>query len=143
MTPSENQPTLEAGNDQAAKATLAIRAKWKSKARLAAQLEQFSGDAETFEERMRQVAQELGGDYLFGLPASGLLDNCQRIAAIRLPLEGSEVTETAFILLDAAGENVRLSNHKDRLKDLEKFSAAFVDVLGRIGPLPEVSASEA
>ncbi|MCO6186959.1 hypothetical protein [Rhizobium sp. L1K21] len=143
MPVSENAQPAEALSDRQKNLASSFQATWKAKARIATRIAHFSADAETFETRVRELANELGGDYLFGLPASGLVKDCQRIAAMRLPVEGKDVDETIFILLDNAGETVRLSNKKDQLQDVEKFAAAFIDVLGRIGPLPDTASGEA
>ncbi len=102
---------------------------------LASKISAVSTSEECFADDVRKLAHTLGGEYLFDLPASGLAESCQRIAAIQLPLNGNGLPQTEFILLDKDGENLRLRTDRDRLKDLEKFSATFIDVLGHIGPL--------
>ncbi len=115
--------------------TVTSAASHEMRGTLAGKLAAVSTSEERFADDVRKLAHALGGEYLFDLPASGLAESCQRIAAIQLPLKGSKQPQTEFILLDKDGENLRLRTDSDRLKDLEKFADTFVDVLGHIGPL--------
>jgi len=95
-------------------------------------LDGFSGDAASFAEAVRNAADQLGGDYLFDLPASGLAEDCLRIAALRVPKGEDGALETVFALLDAEGAAIRVENPDETTKDLKRFADAFVDVLQRI-----------
>lgn len=95
-------------------------------------LDGFSGDEASFAEAVRNAADQLGGDYLFDLPASGLAEDCLRIAALRVPKGEDGALEIVFALLDAEGAAIRVENPDENTKDLKRFADAFVDVLQRI-----------
>lgn len=95
-------------------------------------LDGFSGDEASFAEAVRNAASQLGGDYLFDLPASGLAEDCLRIAALRVPKGEDGVLEIVFALLDAEGAAIRVENPDEKTEDLKRFADAFVDVLQRI-----------
>lgn len=95
-------------------------------------LDGFSGDEASFAEAVRNAADQLGGDYLFDLPASGLAEDCLRIAALRVPKGEDGVLEIVFALLDAEGAAIRVENPDEKTEDLKRFADAFVDVLQRI-----------
>lgn len=95
-------------------------------------LDGFSGDEASFAAAVRDAAVQLGGDYLFDLPASGLAEDCLRIAALRVPKGEDGALETVFALLDAEGASIRVENPDEKTTDLKRFADAFVDVLQRI-----------
>lgn len=95
-------------------------------------LDGFSGDEASFAEAVRNAASQLGGDFLFDLPASGLAEDCLRIAALRVPKGEHGALEIVFALLDAEGSAIRVENPDERTQDLKRFADAFVDVLQRI-----------
>ena len=95
-------------------------------------LDGFSGDVEDFAEAVRQAATQLGGDFLFDLPASGLAEDCLRIAALRVPKGEDNALEVVFALLDAEGSAIRVENPDETTQDLKRFAEAFVGVLERI-----------
>ena len=95
-------------------------------------LDGFSGDEASFAEAVRNAADQLGGDYLFDLPASGLAEDCLRIAALRVPKGEDGALEIVFALLDAEGAAIRVENPDEKTQDLKRFADAFVDVLQRI-----------
>ncbi|MGD9478120.1 hypothetical protein [Shinella sp. G-2] len=95
-------------------------------------LDGFSGDVENFAEAVRQAATQLGGDFLFDLPASGLAEDCLRIAALRVPKGEDNALEVVFALLDAEGSTIRVENPDETTQDLKRFAEAFVGVLERI-----------
>ncbi len=95
-------------------------------------LDGFSGDEASFTEAVRQAADQVGGDFLFDLPASGLAEDCLRIAALRVPKGENGALETVFALLDAEGAAIRVENPDAKTKDLKRFADAFIDVLQRI-----------
>lgn len=83
---------------------------------------------------VRAVGDEVrkaGGDFLFELPASGLADNCKRIAAVRIPEHGSGELKVVFALLDKNGTGIRVEGADEKTEDLKRFAEAFVDVLER------------
>lgn len=95
-------------------------------------LDGFSGDVETFAEAVRTAATQLGGDFLFDLPASGLADDCLRIAALRVPKGEEGALGVVFALLDAEASTIRVENPDEKTEDLKRFAEAFIDVLQRI-----------
>ncbi len=95
-------------------------------------LDGFSGDEAGFAQAVRTAATQLGGDYLFDLPASGLAEDCLRIAALRVPKGEAGALSVVFALLDAEGAAIRVENPDEKTKDLKRFADAFVDVLQRI-----------
>ncbi|MGQ3291503.1 MAG: hypothetical protein ACT6U0_04700, partial [Shinella sp.] len=78
------------------------------------------------------AAGQVGGDFLFDLPASGLKDDCRRIAALRVPKGEDRALAVVFALLDAEGAAIRMENPDEKTKDLKRFADAFIDVLQRI-----------
>lgn len=95
-------------------------------------LDGFSGDVETFADAVRSAATQLGGDFLFDLPASGLAEDCLRIAALRMPRGEDGALEVVFALLDGEATAIRVENPDEKTEDLKRFADAFVDVLQRI-----------
>jgi hypothetical protein len=95
-------------------------------------LDGFAGGGEAFATAVRASADRLGGDFLFELPASGLAEDCQRIAALRVPKGEDGALKVVFALLDAEGAAIRVENPDERIADLKRFAEAFVDVLQRI-----------
>lgn len=95
-------------------------------------LDGFSGDAESFADAVRNAADQVGGDFLFDLPASGLAENCLRIAALRVPNSEDGALSVVFALLDAEGTAVRVESPDEQTEGLKRFAEAFVDVLQRI-----------
>lgn len=95
-------------------------------------LDGFSGDEAGFGEAVRAAAEQVGGDYLFDLPASGLAEDCRRIAALRVPKGEDRALAVVFALLDAEGSAIRVENPDEATADLKRFADAFVDVLQRI-----------
>ncbi|WP_430440461.1 hypothetical protein [Shinella sp.] len=95
-------------------------------------LDGFSGDETGFAEAVHTAAGQLGGDFLFDLPASGLAEDCRRIAALRVPQGEGGALAVVFALLDAEGTAIRVEAPDETTKDLKRFADAFVDVLQRI-----------
>lgn len=94
-------------------------------------LDGFSGDEAGFANAVRTAADQIGGDFLFDLPASGLAEDCRRIAALRVPQGEEGVLAVVFALLDAEGAAIRVETPGETMKDLKHFADAFVDVLQR------------
>ena len=95
-------------------------------------LDGFSGNEAGFTEAVRTAAEQVGGDFLFDLPASGLSQDCLRIAALRVPKGEDGALGVVFALLDAEGSSIRVENPDEKTEGLERFAEAFVDVLERI-----------
>lgn len=95
-------------------------------------LDGFSGDEAGFAETVRAAAIGIGGDFLFDLPASGLAEDCKRIAALRVPKGENGELALVFALLDAEGSAIRVESPDEKTGGLQRFADAFVDVLQRI-----------
>lgn len=95
-------------------------------------LDGFSGDEAGFAETVRAAAAGIGGDFLFDLPASGLAEDCKRIAALRVPKGENGELALVFALLDAEGSAIRVESPDEKTEGLQRFADAFVDVLQRI-----------
>jgi hypothetical protein len=95
-------------------------------------LDGFSGDEADFAEAVRTAADQVGGDFLFDLPASGLAEDCLRVAALRVPKGDDGALGVVFALLDAEGSAIRVETPDEKTEGLKRFADAFVDVLERI-----------
>ena len=78
---------------------------------------------------VRDAARALSGDFLFALPASGLLPRCTDIAAVRLFSNGDWIT--VFACLEPDGETIRIEQADDSTARLHAFAGAFVHFLER------------
>jgi len=95
-------------------------------------LDGLATDEAGFADALRAAAGEIDGEFLFDLPASGLFEDCRRIAALRLRDGGEDGARVVFALLEADGASVRVE-HPDAATDgLKRFAEAFIDVLERI-----------
>lgn len=83
-----------------------------------------------FSEAVRRAAGTLGGEFLFDLPASGLAEDCQRIAALRIPEANGKGMKIVFALLD--GSAIRVEDPGEETSDLKNFAHSFVGVLERM-----------
>lgn len=94
-------------------------------------LDGFSGSKDDFPDFIRGVAEQVGGEFLFALPASELIEDCLSIAVLRL---GEAETETSivFACLDEQGAAIRIEHPSDSTQDLERFAKSFVSVLERM-----------
>ncbi len=95
-------------------------------------LDGFTTGPEGFAAHVRAAAAAIDGALLFELPASGLVADCDRIAVLRIPKDGSAVMATIFACLEAGGNTIRLEEPDETTADLKNFAEAFVDVLQRI-----------
>ncbi|AYG65468.1 MULTISPECIES: hypothetical protein [unclassified Rhizobium] len=102
-------------------------------------LEGFSGGEPGFCEAVRNAASAIRGDFLFDLPAAGLISDCRRLAVIRIP-EGDATTRTLFAALDEDGAEIRLLQPDDETEHLLRFADAFVDLLRRLPAKPKEAA---
>lgn len=94
-------------------------------------LNDFNETEMDFAQTVGDEVRKAGGDFLFELPASGLAENCKRIAAIRIPETGSGDLKVVFAFLDKSGTGVRVENADEKTADLKRFADAFVGVLER------------
>ncbi|MCA1444306.1 hypothetical protein I6F07_29785 [Ensifer sp. IC4062] len=94
-------------------------------------LDGFSGSKDEFAAFVRTVAADIGGELLFTLPASGLIEDCLTIAAIRYSDVGNAPT-ILFVCLGGDGNAIRVEQPGEQTADLKSFAEAFVGVLERI-----------
>ncbi|WDZ77484.1 hypothetical protein PWG15_02935 [Ensifer adhaerens] len=94
-------------------------------------LEGFSGDEDDFAGFVRTVADNVGGEFLFALPASELIEDCLSIAVLRLGEQDAE-TSILFACLDEQATTIRIEHPGDGTRDLERFAESFVGVLERM-----------
>lgn len=89
-------------------------------------------DTPDFVTRVTRAATDMQGVFLFDLPASGLIETCNRIAVLRIPHDGTTIMETVFACLEPDGTTIRVELPDEKTADLRNFAEAFVDVLKRI-----------
>ncbi|MEI2297711.1 hypothetical protein [Ensifer sp. MJa1] len=94
-------------------------------------LDSFSGGTDDFSDFVRSVADSSGGEFLFALPASDLIEDCQSIAVLRLSEAESE-TSILFACLDKDGTSIRVEHPGDSTRDLQRFAESFVGLLERM-----------
>jgi hypothetical protein len=90
-------------------------------------LEGFKGGADGFREAVREAAVAVGGEFLFDLPAAGLVPDCRLLAVIRIPDEDG--LRVVLAVLDEEGSEIRVQEADDDTEHLVRFADAFVDVL--------------
>ena len=95
-------------------------------------LDGMAPDGDDFSDRVRAAAADLKGAFLFDLPASGLVEKCQRIAVLRIPRDSDTGSETIFACLEADGTSIRIEKPDERTAGLARFAQAFVDVFQRM-----------
>ncbi|MCD7110970.1 hypothetical protein LRX75_18200 [Rhizobium sp. DKSPLA3] len=95
-------------------------------------LDGIAPDGDDFSDRVRAAAADLKGAFLFDLPASGLVENCVRIAVLRIPRDNGAGSETIFACLEADGTAIRIEKPDERTMGLARFAQAFVDVFQRM-----------
>ncbi|MEZ2129275.1 MULTISPECIES: hypothetical protein [unclassified Sinorhizobium] len=81
-----------------------------------------------FREAVQKAAKSADGELLFDLPATGLIENCSRLAVIRIP-DGEEATRIVFALLDEESNDIRVQVPNEETEHLVRFANAFVGVL--------------
>jgi hypothetical protein len=91
-------------------------------------LEGFGGGEAGFREAVREAATAAHGEFLFDLPAAGLVSDCRQLAVIRIPGEGGSM-RIVLAVLDGDGTEIRLQEPDDETEHLVRFADAFVDVL--------------
>ena len=90
-------------------------------------LEGYAG----FCEVVRKAAIETGGEFLFDLPAAGLVEDCRRIAVLRIPTSDKKM-RVVLALLDRNGTEIRMQAPDENSEHLVRFADAFIEVLERI-----------
>ncbi|WP_160005170.1 hypothetical protein [Rhizobium sp. 18055] len=92
-------------------------------------LESYDGDA-NFCDAVRMAARRSGGEFLFDLPAEGLLDDCKRIAVLRIPSASSDM-RIVLAVLDHNGTDIRMESPAPETAHIVQFADAFIEVLER------------
>jgi hypothetical protein len=95
-------------------------------------LDRLSGNKDDFSAFVRTVADDIGGEFLFALPASGLIDDCLTIAVLRHGQADGATPAILFVCLDEDGSTIRVEQPSDRTGGLTSFAESFVGVLERI-----------
>lgn len=80
-----------------------------------------------FTASVTDAARALGGEFLYELPASSLMDNCIRLAVLRIPSESGRVT--VFACLEKDGQTIRIEAPDENTHHLQSFTDAFVRLL--------------
>ena len=80
-----------------------------------------------FCDAVRDAALKIDGEFLFDLPASGLVDDAQRIAVVCLSRDNGG--RFGLVLLSAHGDRVRTVEADEATQGLVRFAKAFVAVL--------------
>ncbi|SOE17634.1 hypothetical protein SAMN05877838_2537 [Hoeflea halophila] len=83
-----------------------------------------------FSDAVRDAAREIGGEYLFDLPASGLVEDAQRIAVVCLSRD--QGGRFGLVLLSSNGDRVEAVEADESTLGLVQFARAFVSVLEKL-----------
>jgi hypothetical protein len=102
-------------------------------------LEGFEGGEQGFREAVRRAAADAGGEFLFDLPAGGLVADCQRLAVLRIPTEDHQTMRVVLAMLDDERAEIHLHEPDETTEHLVRFADAFVDVLERLPEPPRDS----
>lgn len=94
-------------------------------------LEGYDGGETGFCDAVRKAAGGAGGEFLFDLPATGLIEDCRRIAALRVPSQEEKMC-VVFALLDGNGTEIRMQAPAEETAHLVRLANAFVGVLERM-----------
>ena len=94
-------------------------------------LEGYADGEAGFCEAVRIAAAETRGEFLFDLPAAGLVEDCRRIAVLRIPTSDKKM-RVVLALLDQNGAEIRMQAPDEDTEHLVRFADAFIEVLERI-----------
>jgi len=83
-----------------------------------------------FCDAVRDAAAKINGEFLFDLPASGLVDDAQRIALVCLSRDNGG--RFGLVLLSADGDRFRTAEADEATQGLVRFARAFVSVLEKL-----------
>jgi hypothetical protein len=92
-------------------------------------LDSYDGDA-NFCDAVREAAAGAGGEFLFDLPAEGLMEDCKRIAVLRIPSAASDM-RIVLAVLEHNGNDIRMETPAPETAHLVRFADAFIKVLER------------
>lgn len=87
----------------------------------------FNPARQTFLAAVCEAARVVNGTCLFELPAQGLMDNCERVAAVHLSTSDGPLT--VFACLETDGESIRLERAGERHGKLTRFARSFLSLL--------------
>ncbi|GAB5461698.1 hypothetical protein [Hoeflea alexandrii] len=83
-----------------------------------------------FADAVGDAAKVIGGEFLFDLPASGLVKDAQRIAVVCLSRQNGG--RFGLVLLSAGGDRVETAEADAATAGLVQFARAFVAVLEKL-----------
>lgn len=83
-----------------------------------------------FADAVGDAAKVIGGEFLFDLPASGLVEDAQRIAVVCLSRQNGG--RFGLVLLSAGGDRVETAEADAATTGLVQFARAFVAVLEKL-----------
>lgn len=83
-----------------------------------------------FRDAVRDAAATAGAEYLFDLPASGLVRDAQRIAVVCLSRKDGG--QFGLVLLSPEGDRINAMEPGPETRDLVQFAKAFVGVLEKL-----------
>lgn len=83
-----------------------------------------------FCDAVRDAAEKIDAEFLFDLPASGLVEDAQRIALVCLSRDNGG--RFGLVLLSAHGDRVRTAEACEATQGLVRFAKAFVSVLEKL-----------
>ena len=83
-----------------------------------------------FADAVADAAKVIGGEFLFDLPASGLVEEAQRIAVVCLSRDNGG--RFGLVLLSAGGDRVETAEADEATAGLVQFARAFVAVLEKL-----------
>lgn len=83
-----------------------------------------------FADAVADAAKVIGGEFLFDLPASGLVEEAQRIAVVCLSRDNGG--RFGLVLLSASGDRVETAEADEATAGLVQFAKAFVAVLEKL-----------
>lgn len=86
--------------------------------------------AMTFADCVSNAADVVGAEILFDMPADGSVEDAARIAAVRMPGDGSG--RILFAILDQDGATLRMASKAEVGERFHGFARAFIGVLERI-----------
>jgi len=83
-----------------------------------------------FCDAVRDAAMKINGEFLFDLPASGLVEDAQRIAVVCLSRDNGG--RFGLVLLSTNGDRVETAEADETTAGLVQFARAFVSVLEKL-----------
>lgn len=82
-----------------------------------------------FEQAVTSAAETIGARVLFALPAAGVVDDADQVAA--LWIESDDAKAIVFAVLDASRSEVRIE-HDGPMGDMARLGASLIHVLGHL-----------